>query len=560
MFSENRAIRVLVVDDEEALIDDYRHILLSSSSRQRSEEFADLERDLFGAVAEDEEFPAVDLVTARQGQEAVNAVAGSLEQGNPISIAFIDLRLPPGINGLATAAKIRELNPTIQIVIVSAYSDLKISDLGKSVPPADRIFFIQKPFHAVEIQQFVIALSAKWKLDTLVASENPSPSVSSKADSSGGYNSLSTFPEALVVFDESNRLSSINGAAKNLLAPFGGQFSNGMLYEKFCSIIERPRRNPSARENSILHSLPLFAASRDNGAIKEVQTDDGKWLLWTTCETSDFQTVCQFFDITELKIQQAQKFQSEFQIHLTRAFRAVSNYLEPLTLELSGDTEDANTNYSNTNMPNESKNGSLAHVVQAVQAMAQSQKLDFELLKLEELVLETARKIRKRFGTKIDIEVVTGVGVWPVFADKSQVDEALRELVNNARDAMQDSGQILVEVSNMRLDKAFTDRFSGFRPGDYVMLSVTDDGQGMDFDLMSRALMPFFSSKGDKHQGIGLSKITGWVRQSGGYVVVESRPGDGTRVNIYLPKTVNAGGSESSGEEFERRGERIVLA
>lgn len=158
-------MRILVVDDEKAIHDAYRHIL-SPDARSRD----DLLDDLAGALFEDfeaassEDAPA-DITFCSQGLEAVAAVETAIAEDRPFQVAFIDVRMPPGIDGKETARRIRLLDSRINIVIVSAYTDHNVTDIALAAGPADKIFYISKPFAAAEIQQMATALSRRWEAD-----------------------------------------------------------------------------------------------------------------------------------------------------------------------------------------------------------------------------------------------------------------------------------------------------------------------------------------------------------------------------------------------------------
>ncbi|WP_339541570.1 ATP-binding protein, partial [Pseudomonas sp. RA_15y_Pfl1_P12] len=127
--------------------------------------------------------------------------------------------------------------------------------------------------------------------------------------------------------------------------------------------------------------------------------------------------------------------------------------------------------------------------------------------------------------------------VWPASVDPGQLATALLNLVLNARDAMPDGGKLTVEVRNVSLGENEPDVNGEPRPGDYVMVSVTDNGCGMTEAVASRAFEPFFTTKEPgQGTGLGLSQVYGFVRQSGGHVKIYSELGEGTTIRIYLPR------------------------
>lgn len=156
-------IRVLVVDDEHPILDLYRAIL--TPKRKPSaviSELGELAQQLFGETTPPTAAPVFDLVACQQGDLAVATVKAALAANQPFAVAFLDVRMPPGPDGIWTAEQIRGLDPQIEIVIVTAYSDIHPADIERRVRPAHKILYLQKPFHSQEILQFASSLSAKW--------------------------------------------------------------------------------------------------------------------------------------------------------------------------------------------------------------------------------------------------------------------------------------------------------------------------------------------------------------------------------------------------------------
>ncbi|MBA3068732.1 MAG: EAL domain-containing protein [Hyphomonas sp.] len=162
-------MKILVVDDERAVLDAYKHILTPSSGQPQEDALRQLANSLFSDVASTPKVPALaetEVTYCCQGLEAVEAIKRSLAEGAPFKVAFIDIRMPPGIDGKETARQIRRIDPNINLVIVSAYSDHNVTDISAVAGPPDKIFYISKPFDAAEITQMATALANRWDFDT----------------------------------------------------------------------------------------------------------------------------------------------------------------------------------------------------------------------------------------------------------------------------------------------------------------------------------------------------------------------------------------------------------
>ena len=163
---ETSTNRVLVVDDDALLIGEYVRCLGEDFEPDAATEtLSDLEKVLFGEETDDRGAAKFEVHSRNQGEAAVEAVEQAVNDGCPYSIVFIDIRMPPGMDGLEAARRIRALDANVNIVIVTGSATPEPEDLGKQIPPADKVFFFKKPFHAVECRQLAAALCGKWHAD-----------------------------------------------------------------------------------------------------------------------------------------------------------------------------------------------------------------------------------------------------------------------------------------------------------------------------------------------------------------------------------------------------------
>jgi PAS domain S-box-containing protein len=179
-----------------------------------------------------------------------------------------------------------------------------------------------------------------------------------------------------------------------------------------------------------------------------------------------------------------------------------------------------------------------AQLTRQLLAFARRQPLAPKVVNLSRLVSDMADLLRRTLGESIEVETVVAGGLWNTVADPAQVESAILNLALNARDAMPTGGRLTVEITNAVLDETYARAIRDVTAGQYVMLAVTDTGEGMPEATRARVFEPFFTTKVDgKGTGLGLSMVYGFVKQSNGHIQIYSEVGQGTTVKIYLPRS-----------------------
>jgi len=170
-------------------------------------------------------------------------------------------------------------------------------------------------------------------------------------------------------------------------------------------------------------------------------------------------------------------------------------------------------------------------------AFSRRQSLDRKPLNANDLIHSLEDLLRRTKGEHIELKLQLAEDVWPVSTDVSQLENALLNLVINARDAMPDGGELCIETANVYLDSSDISTLEPVKAGDYLMIAVSDNGTGMTPKVLAKAFDPFFTTKPiGQGTGLGLSMIYGFAQQSGGHVSLFSLPGQGTSVRLYLPR------------------------
>jgi signal transduction histidine kinase len=179
---------------------------------------------------------------------------------------------------------------------------------------------------------------------------------------------------------------------------------------------------------------------------------------------------------------------------------------------------------------------SARQLVQRLLAFGRRQPLTPAVLDPNTFVLDMMEMIERALGAAIRVETTLASDAWPVLADRNQLEEALLDLVINARDAMAHGGRLRIETGNADLRAGALDELA---PGRYVALRVRDTGTGIAPGHLARVFEPFFTTKDfGKGAGLGLSIVKAFMKQSGGHISVDSEVGAGTIVTLYLPCAV----------------------
>jgi signal transduction histidine kinase len=205
-----------------------------------------------------------------------------------------------------------------------------------------------------------------------------------------------------------------------------------------------------------------------------------------------------------------------------------------------------------------------AALTQRLLAFARRQPLERAAVDVAALVNGLQPVLRTTVGASVEVSFCADLGLWRAWCDPHQLENALLNLIINARDAMPGGGLVMVNASNLSLDRQEAAALGVAGPADYVRISVEDQGEGMSPDVLERVFEPFFTTKPvGQGTGLGLSMLYGFVRQSGGAVRIDSTLGKGTRVVMLLPKVVHhataADSAPTPGEQVRGHGETVLL-
>jgi len=339
--------------------------------------------------------------------------------------------------------------------------------------------------------------------------------------------------DCVITVDQNLRIGFFNERARAQIAE-GRELIGMTLQETF----------PKVTDTDLCDLLPGAITKQRPVSVEWYDACKRVWYEINASPTSDGLAIF-FRDITEHKQALEARRQTEERLHQSQKMESVgqltggvahdfNNLLTVVSgnLELIEDTKDI-TRVRQFAAAARRATDHGAKLTAQLLAFSRRQKLSPKLVNANQLVLGFQGLIRQAIGEQCEVRLRTGERLWPCNVDPSMLEAALLNLALNGRDAMPDGGVLEIATENVVFDEGA----AGLPPGSYVRLSVRDTGSGMSPEVRDRVFEPFFTTKEiGKGTGLGLSMVYGFVRQSGGHATVESAPGAGTTVALYLPK------------------------
>ncbi len=558
---ENR--RILVIDDNPSIHDDFRKILCPSQAKLAAG-LDDDEAALFGETSAVGGSWSFEIDSAFQGAEGLEQVRAAAAKNLPYAVAFVDVRMPPGWDGIETIARIWREFPDLQIVVCTAYSDYSWDDISKAIGQTDQMLVLKKPFDNVEVLQMAHALARKWELTQIA------------------HRQLEHL-EKLV----NERTAKLRAANEELTAEVAER-----------SMAEVALRHSEERFSKAFHGSPLPMAIRrldikgyldvnaSFGVLlgtsrEEALADDGQ--LWTdpkidakiVAELSERQGLRELSasvrthsgksrevlvtaqllklgdapyqllilqDITdrtrlESELRQAQKMEA-----VGRLAAGVAHDFNNILTVILG--------YTTLQLRNPQLDDSLTNALQQVElaadratvltrqllAYSRKQVIQRRPVALNCLVDETIGMLRRIIGEHIDLKMQLTLDLPPIYADPGSIDQVVMNLALNARDAMPEGGRLIISTYEVEIDEAARVRNPEAQLGRHLCLVLQDTGKGMDAATLSRIFEPFFTTKAPgEGTGMGLATAYGVIKQHDGWLEVDSIPGQGTTIRTFFP-------------------------
>jgi PAS domain S-box-containing protein len=583
--------RILVIDDNPTIHQDFRKILCTPAGTQCR--LVEAEAALFGPQSAEPVVRAgFRIDSASQGQDALGLVQKALAESDPYVVAFVDVRMPPGWDGVETLERLWQCCPELQAVICTAYSDYSWDDIARRLGQTDNLLILKKPFEPMEVLQLVHALSRKWalarqarlRLEDLerMVRERTQELVTANQKLQQEMAESTCIQEALRISEErfstAFRVSPMPMAIQSCRE---GHFLDAnpsflkLTGYKADQLLQRTSDELRLWENGAATTAQSAdpvrnrscALRRGDGATRDA-------MLWTEPITLD-SGPCRLVileDITdrlklETRLRQAQKMEA-----VGRLAAGIAHEFNNILTVIQGTAGLLGVSLANT-PPAEW----VARIIQASEraasltgrllAFSRKQPLQLTPINLSVLVPGTQKMLGQLIGERHELRLDCAANLPSIRADEGNMEQILINLTLNARDAMPEGGTIRFGTHEVRLDERAARQNPDARAGRFVCLSVADSGCGMAPEILSRMFDPFFTTKDiGKGTGLGLSTVHGIVKQHQGWIEVNSQVRHGSTFKVFLPVWEGAPEPEGAGEAAERAtpprrgsGETILL-
>jgi PAS domain S-box-containing protein len=548
------APRILVIDDNAAIHDDFRKIL---GGRTASGTPLDsVEAELFGEPAKAERV-AFRIDSASQGQEGLVLVEQALQANDPYALAFVDIRMPPGWDGVETIERIWRISPDLQAVICTAYSDYSWDNIIGRFGHTDNLLILKKPFETVEVLQVAHALTKKWAFgcQARLQMENLEHMVQERTKKlQEKIEEHARVQEALHISEE--RFSKAFQSSPMPMAiqswPAGCFLAANTSFFELAGYAPEQLLQHSSRDLNLWgDEASLEAVTASVGRVRnhscQLRRNDGTMrniVLWTEPITLDDKPclLLVVVDVTEQLKLEAELRQAQKLDIVGRLVASVAHEFNNILTVIQGHATLLRANAASTNAPVDS----IDRIIQASQRAAsftgqllsfsRKQPLNFKAANLSETIQGMQKmlvmSLGERYQLKLDFAEKLPCGR---FSDGC-VEQILINLALNARDSMPDGGAISVSTHFEEISTADARRRPNAIAGQFICLSVTDSGCGIPRDMISRVFDPFFTTKEvGKGTGLGLSTVQSIVRQHFGWIEVASEIGRGSTFKVFFP-------------------------
>ncbi|MCP4353675.1 MAG: hybrid sensor histidine kinase/response regulator [Desulfobacterales bacterium] len=536
--------RIIVIDDEASILDAFKEILKGSEQISGIDEIAALTDELSEEPPEKKTQvpgPDYELATALQGEDGYRTVTDAKNSGNPFSLAFIDIRMPPGWDGVKTARKIRKADPDIEIVIVTAYSDRKQNEIVKEVGRPEKLLYIRKPFDADEIRQLAQSLTRKWELEYI--SRKHRKHMEQLLCSMRRLKTLNVSSVRGVLAAILNEILSMINASKGIVFKSGEKetaleiSSEDITQEQACLIKKKIYDSASAAEDVsfidgnmvfplksgagtyfILVCSPFLPVDEDKLKLLKLFTETASEVLTSVIQQGQSVKNERIATIGQVAAGIMHEINNPLSIlsGLLQSGGLIKVQLAKLKISCPDNREQIDEIIKNFDIA-DMVTDQIVSVVNSMRGMSKTGDYYFRpqdiSTALEDVLTMASNKLK--YGITVYRE---WTGPLTCMCDMNSLKQVFLNLVLNAVQAMDGEGDLHI---------------SAMKKGDRIIISIKDSGPGIPYNEKDRIFSAFYTTKTDG-TGLGLSIVKGIIEKHKGSIRVESELGRGTAFHIEL--------------------------
>jgi two-component system, cell cycle sensor histidine kinase and response regulator CckA len=551
----NAAPRILVVDDNVAIHEDFQKILGGKSTP--ASKLNQVEAELFGEPAKSAQRVFFRIDCASQGQEALALVEKSLAANDPYTMAFVDIRMPPGLDGVETIERIWQICPDVQAVICTAYSDYSWDEIINRFGHTDNLLILKKPFETVEVLQLAHALTKKWMFgrQARLRMEDLERMVQERTQKiQEEIEGRVAVQEALHVSEE--RFSKAFHSSPVPMAiqswPAGCFLAANASFFELTGygaehLLQRSSRDVGLWADEDAMEAVTTAVGRVRNHACLLRRQDGAMRnanLWTEPMTLDAKPclLLVLVDVTEQMKLEAQLRQAQKLEIVGRLVASVAHEFNNILTIIQGHATLLRCIAETAKTPTESidrifqASERAASFTNQLLAFSRKQPVNFKVANLSDTIRGMEKMLETLLGESYQLQLHLGEHLPTGRFSENGVDQILINLVLNARDAMPDGGVISVSTSPEIIGEVNVQQRPRARAGQFVCLTVIDQGCGIPAETINHIFDPFFTTKqAGKGTGLGLSTVQSIVEQHFGWIEVASELGRGSTFKVFFP-------------------------
>ena len=535
--------RILVVDDNSAIHDDFRKIL--APEVKRAVDLAAAEAILFGQTAPSTTRKSFQIDSAFQGEEALTMLRDAQAAGRPYALAFVDVRMPPGWDGVQTMTRLWEVSPDLQIVLCTAYSDYSWQEVADKVSAPHNMVVLKKPFDNIEVLQLAHALCYKWaktqeanaQLETLNSIvEERTRGLRESEERFRAF--MDNSPVVAFTKDRNGRYVYLNKAFEKQFGLSRDNIERTDFDLWPAEIAAEMQANDAIvleanKSREFVERMPLPGRDENQWLVLKFPIRDRNGEPFVGGVAVDITERTQ----AESQRRQSQKLEAVGQLAggVAHDFNNILAVIIGYTETLMSRAEPEGTLSQNLSEILKAADRGTALIAQLL-AFSRNQVTWPRIIDVNSSIIDIDKILHRIAGEDIYFTLLLGAEAGCIRAEPGQIEQLIVNLVVNARDSMATGGELRVETEQVILSDAEAEAQS-VAPGEYVLLQVADTGTGMSPETQAHIFEPFFTTKQDgKGTGLGLATCYGIAKQNGGFISVESELGKGSTFRVYLPR------------------------